>query len=160
MRWVSCQEVSRISLHLFLFAWFFAFLSPSLLFPLCCAQLCLTLCTLVVCSPPGSSVHESFQARILEWVAIAFSRGLSPTQGSNPHLLHLFLWQVVSLSLAQVGKPEFAIYILFWGEFVEVIAALSSVVLLFVYWRFLLLMGEISLLWSGKGAMQGFVYFG
>ena len=27
------------------------------------------------CSPPGSSVHEIFQARILEWVAISFSRG-------------------------------------------------------------------------------------
>ena len=26
------------------------------------------------CSPPGSSVHEIFQARILEWVAISFSR--------------------------------------------------------------------------------------
>ena len=30
------------------------------------------------CSPPGSSVHEIPQARILEWVAIPFSRGSSP----------------------------------------------------------------------------------
>ena len=30
-----------------------------------------------VCSPPGSSVHGIFQARILEWVAISFSRGSS-----------------------------------------------------------------------------------
>ena len=29
------------------------------------------------CCPPGSSVHEIFQARILEWVAISFSRGSS-----------------------------------------------------------------------------------
>ena len=29
------------------------------------------------CSPPGSSVHEIFQARIQEWVAISFSRGSS-----------------------------------------------------------------------------------
>ena len=29
------------------------------------------------CSPPGSSVHGPFQARILEWVAIFFSRGSS-----------------------------------------------------------------------------------
>ena len=28
------------------------------------------------------------QARILEWVAISFSRGIFLTQGSNPHLLH------------------------------------------------------------------------
>ena len=40
------------------------------------------------CSPPGSSVHEIFQARILEWVAISFSQGIFPIQGSNPGLLH------------------------------------------------------------------------
>ena len=36
-----------------------------------------TLCDPVDCSPPGSSVHWVFQARILEWVAIPFSRGSS-----------------------------------------------------------------------------------
>ena len=38
------------------------------------AQLCLTLCDPVNYSPPGSSVHGILQARILEWVAISFSR--------------------------------------------------------------------------------------
>ena len=42
-----------------------------------CAQLCLTLCDPMDCSPSGSSVHGIFQARILEWVAISFSRGSS-----------------------------------------------------------------------------------
>ena len=37
------------------------------------AQLCLTLCDSVDCSPPGSSVHGIFQARVLEWVAVAFN---------------------------------------------------------------------------------------
>ena len=37
------------------------------------AQLCLTPCDLIDGSPPGSSVHEIFQARVLEWGAIAFS---------------------------------------------------------------------------------------
>ena len=37
------------------------------------AQLCLTLCDPTDCSLPGSSVHGIFQARILEWVAIALS---------------------------------------------------------------------------------------
>jgi len=41
------------------------------------AELCLTLCNPVDCSVPGSSVHGILQARILEWVAIAFSRGSS-----------------------------------------------------------------------------------
>ena len=39
------------------------------------AQSCPTLCDPVDCSPPGSSVHGILQARILEWVAISFSRG-------------------------------------------------------------------------------------
>ena len=41
------------------------------------AQSCPTLCDPVNCSLPGSSVHGIFQARILEWVAISFSRGSS-----------------------------------------------------------------------------------
>ena len=36
-----------------------------------------TLCNPVDCSLPGSSVHGILQARILEWVAISFSRGSS-----------------------------------------------------------------------------------
>ena len=39
------------------------------------AQLCPTFCNPMDCSPPGSSVHGIFQARILEWVAIPFSWG-------------------------------------------------------------------------------------
>ena len=38
------------------------------------AQLYLTLCDPMDCSLPGSSVHGIFQARVLEWVAISFSR--------------------------------------------------------------------------------------
>ena len=39
------------------------------------AQLCLILWDPMDCSPPGSSVHGILQARILEWIAILFSRG-------------------------------------------------------------------------------------
>ena len=41
------------------------------------AQLCPTLCNPMDCSQTGSSVHGILQARILEWVAISFSRGSS-----------------------------------------------------------------------------------
>ena len=41
------------------------------------AQSCPTLCDPMDCSPPGSFVHGILQARILEWVAISFSRGSS-----------------------------------------------------------------------------------
>ena len=40
-------------------------------------QSCPTLCDPMDCSIPGSSIHEIFQAIVLEWVAIAFSRGSS-----------------------------------------------------------------------------------
>ena len=55
------------------------------------------------CSPPGSSVHSIFQARILEWVAISFSRGVFPTQGSKPGLLHSR--QILYL-VSYHGKPD------------------------------------------------------
>ena len=42
------------------------------------AQSCLTLRDPMDCSPPGSSVHGVFQARVLEWSAISTSRGSSP----------------------------------------------------------------------------------
>ena len=44
-------------------------------------QLCLTLCDLMDCSLPGSSVRGILQTRILEWVAISFSRGDLPKPG-------------------------------------------------------------------------------
>ena len=40
-------------------------------------QLCPTLCDPIDCNPPDSSVHGILQARILEWVAISYSRGSS-----------------------------------------------------------------------------------
>ena len=53
-------------------------------------QSCLTLCDPTNCSPPGFSVHGILEARILQWIAILFSRG------SNHGLLHcrqiLYLW--------------------------------------------------------------------
>ena len=52
-------------------------------------QSCPTLCDPGGCSPPGSSVRGILQARILESVAISSSRGLFPTRGSKPRLLHL-----------------------------------------------------------------------
>ena len=46
-------------------------------------QSCPTLCNPMNCNPPGSSVHRIFQLRILEWIAIPFSRGCSqPRDGT------------------------------------------------------------------------------
>ena len=78
-------------------------LSPNKCF--CCfclvTQSCLTLCNPMDCSPPGSSVHGILQARILEWVAIPFSRGSSQRRNwtQSP------AWQAVSL-LGLWGNPN------------------------------------------------------
>ena len=52
------------------------------------AQSCPTLRNPVNYSPPGSSVHGISQARILEWVAISFSRGSSQA-GDQTRVSHI-----------------------------------------------------------------------
>ena len=70
-------------------------------------QPCLTLCDSWDCSPPGCSIHEIFQAGLLEWVAISSSRGSScprdrtkPTSPVSPAL------QTDSLPPKPLGKPS------------------------------------------------------
>ena len=65
------------------------------------AQLCLTLWDPLDCSPSGSSVHGVLLARILEWVAISFSRGSSAV-GIEPVSSAL---QVDFILLRNLGHP-------------------------------------------------------
>ena len=65
-------------------------------------QSCPTLRSHMDSSQPGFSVHGIFQVRILEWVAISFSKGIFPTQGLNPCLLQFQHQQVDSLSLSHL----------------------------------------------------------
>ena len=65
------------------------------------AQLCLTLCNLMDYSLSGSSVHGILQTRILEWVAIPFSRSSRP--GIKPGSPAL---QAVSLLCELSGKLD------------------------------------------------------
>ena len=63
-----------------LFSCIQSFIISSVCTVLCLAtQSCLTLCNPMDCSPPGSSVHETLQARTLEWVAMP---------SSMPSILH------------------------------------------------------------------------
>ena len=62
------------------------------------AQSCPTLC-----DPVDYIVHGILQARILEWVAFPFSRGIFPTQGSNLDLPHCG-W--IFLPAEPQGKPK------------------------------------------------------
>ena len=65
------------------------------------AQPCPTLCDPMDCSPPGSSVHEISQARILEWVVVSFSGDL-PDPGIKSRSTAL---QADSLPTELQGKP-------------------------------------------------------
>ena len=62
------------------------------------AQSCLTLCDPMDCGLQGSSIHGILQARILEWVAISFSRGSS--QPGSPAL------EADTLMSEPPGKPR------------------------------------------------------
>ena len=66
------------------------------------AQSCLTLSEPMDCSLPGFSVHGVFQARILEWVAISFSRKFfQPRDWTRVSLIvgrHLTVWAIITKS--------------------------------------------------------------
>ena len=64
---------------------------------------CPILCDPVDCSPSGSSVHGTLQARRVEWVAVPSSRGSSQPRGRT-HVSCLQHWQAGSLPLAPPGK--------------------------------------------------------
>ena len=70
-------------------------------------QSCPTLCDRMDCSPPGSSVCGILQARIVEWVAIPFSRrspqSIFPIQGKNLGLLHC---RQILYRLSPQGSPS------------------------------------------------------
>ena len=62
-------------------------------------------CNPMDCSPPGSSVHENFQARILEWAATAYSRGSSQTRdGTSISCISYIAGRFFTIELP--GKPH------------------------------------------------------
>ena len=74
------------------------------------AQSCPNPCDPVDCSPPGSSVHGILQARILEWVAISFSRGSSqPMDQTRVSLTagrHFNLWATLTSCSQQITRRK------------------------------------------------------
>ena len=151
----SCGIFSRKSLHIIYIYQHFAFLSVTNIYLGDCSdqyerglvfqcawvwlvgKLCPIPCDPMDCSPPGSSVHGIFQARILEWVAISFSRGSSWPRDQTH-------WQVDSLPLSHRGRVYYTyltsclsmdIYRLhwgilkrsFWGWFVFVVACIKRI---------------------------------
>ena len=80
-----------------------------------CVLSCLvvsTLCDPTDCSPPGSSVHGIFQARMLEWVAISSSRGPSQPRDRThvsciPHIGRQILYHWVSWEASYTSLGDF-----------------------------------------------------
>ena len=74
------------------------------------AQSCWTLCDPVDCSPPDSSIHAILQARVLEWVAISFSRESSRprdrTQVSHIAGRRFTLWATREAKFCHVPYPR------------------------------------------------------
>ena len=82
-------------------------------------QSCLTLCNPMDCSLPGSSVYENSQARILEWVAISYSRESSPLRDWTHNscvscigrliIYHYTTWETPTAFLSKSRKKTFEV---------------------------------------------------
>ena len=64
------------------------------------------LCDPIDCSLPGSAVHEIFQVRILEQIAISYSRGSFPPRDKTQDLFYLLHWCMGSLSLCHLEAHQ------------------------------------------------------
>ena len=106
------------------------------------------LCDPVDCSPPGSSIHGILQARILEWVAIFFSRGSSrprdQTQVSRIAGRHFNLWATIKSWLKKkynIPKKTSNIYLqTVWKKY-------DKTLLKYIEWR------SILFSWVGRSNM-------
>ena len=87
------------------------------------AQLCPTLSDPMDCSPPGSSIHGIFQARVLEWGAIAFSEEWTSsyqlfkhktTSVKNPAIAQLYTRIEEDPFLHRIASSEIPKYIIFY----------------------------------------------
>ena len=88
------------------------------------------LCDLMDSSPPGSSVHGIIQARILEWVAISFSRGSSQQgiESASPALAGGFF------TTEPLGKPLIYNYTLIYIILEKKMATHSSILAWIIPW--------------------------
>ena len=76
------------------------------------AQSCPTLSDLMDCSPPGSSVHGIFQARVLEWGAIAFSNFMLYSLKRNTIVPNPFAVNFHGFQLFSFPYPSFFVILL------------------------------------------------
>ena len=82
-------------------------------------QLCPTLCDPTDCSLLGFSIHGIFQARVLEWIAISFSRESSlPRDWTRvSHIVGRFFYRLSQGSLLKAGNVYLFVGHLLWPTF-------------------------------------------
>ena len=103
------------------------------------SQSCPTLCDPMDCSLPGSSIHGIFQARVLDWVAISFSRGSSREYSNfiiqhklfSLHFQHQFLKRMPFLHCVFVPT-------LSWIKWLWIHGVISGLSILFHWSKYLL----------------------
>ena len=95
------------------------------------AQLCLTLWDPMDSSLPGSSVHEILQTRILEWVAVPFSRGSSQPRGRTRSAL-----QADSLPFESPGNSILYLKLLQNNGYISLCCTMYPVAYLLDTWLF------------------------
>ena len=137
-------------------------------------QSCPTLCDLTDCSPPGSSVHGILQARILECIAIPFSRGSSQPRDRTlvSHIAGRFftIWATGTSYVLFHTVNHFFIFLIFWSTNifnVEEFQSIFHVVHAFCVTFFKLLVKlrswTFTLMFSSKNsitlALKGFIHF-
>ena len=120
--------------------------------PLCScsvAQLCWTLCSLMDCSPPGSSFCGISQARTLEWVAISFSRGSSQRRDWT-HIFCIGRW--IFLPLHHLGSPYIATRVIYLTHFIKMSFgrgfAISHIVMCMLHLNFSIFKSLIHFRWK------------
>ena len=99
-------DTNNFKLFIFFTTWFY------LLITIMCVCVCarayalshVCLCNPMNCRPPGSSLHEIFQARKLEWVAIFSSRG-SSRHRDQTHISFVFCTADGFFAIEPLGKP-------------------------------------------------------
>ena len=79
-------------------------------------QPCPTLCNPMDCSPPDSSLCAILKARILEWVAIPFSRGSSQPRDRTWVCRFFTIWATLSVNNRKFSVNNRLLMIIFWGS--------------------------------------------
>ena len=106
INWSYTLVEDHLTLYIRVYFWFFILFHRSVLCVCLVAQLYPSLCDPMDCSPPGFSVHGDSPGKNTRVGCHVLLKGIFPTQGSNPGLLHC---RQILYCLSHQGSPELCI---------------------------------------------------